>query len=96
MENQIENFTSGITLTKKLEIALDFGMQWFPNKHSKRMVYSLHKNGEIIHQLISTKILSDEHAIILFNKNDQMIQIKLCSNPKKTYSWATKHIVVSI
>jgi hypothetical protein len=95
MENQIENFRTGMTLTKKLEIALDYGMQWFPNGQSKQMVYSLHQNGKLIHQTISTKILTELHAVILFGLHDQFVEVRMTMNPKKKF-WTNNKIIVSI
>ncbi len=91
----IENFKTGMTLTKKLEIALDFGMQWFPNGYSKQIVYSLHHNGTLIHQTISTKFGSELHAIVLFCNQNKFVEVRMSVNTKKKY-WTNNKIVVSI
>ncbi len=91
----LENLKTGMTLTKELQIALDFGMQWFPNGYSKQIVYSLRHNGTLIHQTCSTKFGSELHAVVLFGLHDQFVEVRMTTNPKKKY-WTNNKIVVSI
>jgi hypothetical protein len=52
-------------MTKKIEMAADYGQKWFNNGASKQIVYTLFFNGTPIKQHISTKYDVNLFALVV-------------------------------
>ena len=96
-----ENFK----LVKKIEIASDFGLQWFNNGSSRQAVYTLFFNGKPIKTYISSSADKKLYALIeIGNKAvngialvpfiEIIYQVKFSVNPNKK-TLGTRKIVVS-